>query len=121
MCDPQTMKCGTTTLCVAAALLLAGCIGDRLGARPEAQAPTPVAAPATPGLAMVAGAAAGESARVHDPDLGGPAWIDVLSIYSAASGRTCKQVQLRRDGGAPLTRVACAGAGGWYWTPASIT
>lgn len=126
MCDPQPDMIRTLILLSATASLLAACAGnDHFPGAFNASAPAPAApaaALASPGLAAVASAAPGARARIDDPALGGAVDLDVLQAYSAASGRACKRVAIRpAAGGRILSRVACAGPQGWYWTAASIT
>lgn len=101
--------------------LLAGCANGFGGSQPAPAAPPPPG-PSSPALSAVAEAAPGGARRAIDPTLGGAVDIDVLTEYSAASGRQCKRVAINRPAdGARFSRVACLGPSGWYWTAASIT
>lgn len=93
-----------------ALLLLAACAETGGGTPPAlSDAPAPISDPV---VAFAAVASPGAEDSVVLPATGQTARVRMVRAYAAASGRECREVQVRTGGGAE-TRLLCRVGTGW--------
>ena len=93
-----------------ALLLLAACAENGGGAPPAlSDTPAPISDPV---VAFAAAASPGAEDSVVLPGTGQTARVRMVRSYAAASGRECREVQVRTGGGAE-TRLLCRAGTGW--------
>ncbi|WP_137126485.1 DVU3141 family protein [Roseomonas sp. HF4] len=93
-----------------AALVLVGCAET---GGPAADATDAVAAPISdPVVAFAAAASPGAEDSVVLAGTGQTASVRLVRAYAAASGRECREVQVRTGGGTE-TRLLCRAGAGW--------
>lgn len=93
------------------ALAVTGC-ADPAGMSGSPSAEGPVAPISDPVVAFAASAAPGAEESVVLPGTGQSARVRLVRAYAAASGRECREVQVRTGGGGE-TRLICRAGTGW--------
>ncbi len=101
---------GWTTLAFTALVLVACADPASMTGTPSAEGP--VAPISDPVVAFAAAASPGAEDSIVLPGTGQSAQVRLVRAYAAASGRECREVQVRTGGGAD-TRLICRAGTGW--------
>jgi hypothetical protein len=100
---------GGRVAAVLAVALVAACAEPAAVITPGAETAAPISDPV---VAFAARALPGAEDSVVLPSTGQTARLRLVRAYSAASGRECREVQVR-TGGAAQMRLLCSAGSGW--------
>lgn len=92
-----------------AVLLMTGCADPSAVGTPAGDAPIAISDPV---VAFAASASPGAEDSVVLPSTGQTAQLRMVRAYSAASGRECREIQVRTGGGVQM-RLLCSAGTGW--------